>query len=982
METGDWDFMLIMSGLLLTAVFLVLYLLFSLRKGTGSSAGTASNADLDSLFEQQPEAWVIMDGITGEAIRANQKAMNLFGVYRQGYLSKLRFAGMFSEDLNEDEVGLLLDAVDNNTFANKLLECRAVQGRAFKAVVSISRIQEGNLFCRFAEPMEQAIPVPEPVPVALPQAEPGVKEADISHLQPAEPIPVPEPVHAPVSLVVPGEVNQGGAITPMAVDAIAVIGSDQSFIEVNTLFAALTGYEIAELKNLSFEQLVYPTEVQLHTNWFSELADGKYRVARTQRTILTRTGKKVQLELLGASMPSRNAVIITALDNSRRHEEFEILMRSRDNLSALIENTAEAVFSLDAIGRVTVINSRYSELFNLRYGLMIEEGSSYEELLGADERKIWKERFRKVLQGYREVYREEFTGPGGQKLMYEVLLYPVRDERGLITGITYSGRDITERIAQELALQEAKDKAEEATRAKSDFLAVMSHEIRTPLNGLMGMTGLLNNTSLNAEQKEFVDIIRLSGEALLQVIGDILDFSKIEANRMQLELAPFRVGDAMKETLDILSGRARDKGLSLQMNLDSALPEFVVGDKARLRQILMNLAGNAIKFTDKGHVSLKVRLLSEARGEKELEFSVQDSGIGIAPEQASRLFMPYSQADASTYRQFGGTGLGLAICRNLVDLMGGRIWVESQPGKGSNFLFTIKVKPYEGVSPEVKVTPEQDANASQSRSTDLLASVFPMQILIAEDNDINRLLATKLFERLGYTIDAVANGKLAFEAVQSGNYDMVFMDVQMPEMNGQEASVAIRAALKEKVQPVIIAMTAFAGEDEKAACLQAGMNDHISKPIMIDDIESMIRKWANQKHDSMKKSTITRSEDTVSDVPVLNQAALQRLMDIGRQTDPGFLQQILDMFMKQAPKDIAEIKEALEKGDFASLWKTAHKLKGTCLNIGASRLGALCRELESKGKGLEISGLHALCLQLDPAYRLTIEELKSLFEYN
>lgn len=974
-----WEIMLVMTLLLALATVLILYLLFGKQF---KSKPSLTGSDLDSLFEQQPEAWVIMDGISGIAIKANQKAMNLFGVYRQHYLTKLRFSGMFSEELSDDEVSLLLDAVDNHTFVNKLLECRGIQGRAFRVVVSISRIHHGNLFCRFAEPLEQAVPLPEPTVTALPSSGLDQRKATLGHSQPDTEVPDLAIEKDQGSLVVPGSGAPAGAIAAMAVDAIAVIGNDQSFIEVNAPFAAFTGYDISELKSLSFDQLVHPSESANHQTWFSELADGRYRVARTQRKLITRDGHHVLLEIMGASMPARKAVILTAIDNSRRHEEFQLLMRSRDDLSALIENTAEAVYSLDALGRITVLNNRYRELFRMRYGKEPEVGSVYGEIIADEERKSWKDRFRRALQGYREVFREEFSGDGGEKLTYEAFLYPVRDESGLITGVTYSGRDISERLVQEKALQEAKDKAEQATKAKSDFLAVMSHEIRTPLNGLMGITGLLDNTSLNTEQKEFVDIIRLSGEALLQVIGDILDFSKIEANRMQLELAPFRIADAVKETMDILSGRARDKGLELLADFGTDLPEYVIGDKARLRQILMNLTGNAIKFTDKGNIFIRVRKLKISPGEMEVEFAIQDKGIGIDPEQASRLFMPYSQAEPSTYRQFGGTGLGLAICRNLVDLMGGKIWVESQPALGSTFFFTIRVQQFDHQRSPSAVATNVDAQAAKKAGTVQLYSEFPLRILIAEDNDINRLLAVKLFERLGYDVDAVSNGKLAFERVLTRAYDIVFMDVQMPEMDGREAARAIRSSVKISSQPVIIAMTAFAGEEEKRKCIEAGMNDHVSKPIMLEDLERMIRRWAANKEHTMKQTLDSSPDSVLMNIPVLDQGALQRLMDIGKQTDPGFLQQILDMFTRQAPQNLIEIREAVDRGDFNTLWKSAHKLKGTCLNIGAKRLGELCRSIEKKGKGLEISGLQSLCMQLEPVYQITVKELKGLFEYN
>jgi signal transduction histidine kinase/response regulator RpfG family c-di-GMP phosphodiesterase len=570
-------------------------------------------------------------------------------------------------------------------------------------------------------------------------------------------------------------------------------------------------------------------------------------------------------------------------------------------------------------------------------------------------------------------------------LMYEILLYPVKDESGLTTGVSFSGRNITDRIKQEEALREARDKAEKATNAKSEFLAVMSHEIRTPLNGLIGMSDLLNTTHLNDQQKEFVDVIRLSGETLLQLISDILDFSKIEANKMQLEYAPFRVEEVVTEALTILSGKGKEKNLKLIPLVHDDVPAFIIGDKARLRQIIMNLVGNAIKFTEVGSVTVELKKLKESHGEVTLEFSVTDTGIGIEKEAAERLFTAFTQADPSTYRKYGGSGLGLTICKMLVDLMGGKIWVESKVGKGSTFSFSFLTRIVD--SNEVY----QDGSEDLDEAVRPLAEIEnasgpdrkPVKILLAEDNDINRLLAGKLFERLGYSIDTVTNGKEAYDAVKEGSYDLVFMDVQMPEWTGLEASQHIRSDLPSAKQPIIIAMTAFAGDDDKELCTKAGMDDYLSKPINMDDIEKMILKWSGVNksqtfEDNMKRKTELQEKET----PLINQTAIQRLMDIGKQTDPGFLQQVLDMFVKQAPLDIKNIVQGFESGDFALMWKTAHKLKGTCLNIGAQRLAETCKEIERKGRNLENAGLLGLCMQLDKEYNATIIELKNLFHYN
>ena len=971
------------SCLLMALVYIVWYM----RK---TKALIGKEDELSTLFEQQPEAWVIFDGISLQAVKANQKAMNLFGIYRAGFLSKLNFKNIFSEDLGDDEVQLLMHAVDNNAFSHKLLDCRSLQGRSFRINVSIHRVYEGNLFCRFAEHMEQAIPV-------LPDSStPSAAESEITehpdqhtatrgpiHEEQEEPVLHDAQPKMPAQEVEATHAGSAGVIRTSA-DAVAILDNNQQFIEVNESFASLTGYQVDELRKIGFDQLVHPTDGLYHESWIRQLTEGKYRVARTERKILRKDGRTSNLELLGAGLPNRSAVFITAIDTNESRIKHQSLLRDSENLQALVENTVEAVMSVNALGQISIINQQFCRLFEMRGMALPEEGHLYEEYLDARQRREWKDRFRRVLVGKTENYREEYKDAEGNVLVYEVLLYPVKDENGLITGVSLSGRDITDRIQQEADLRDAKEKAESAARAKSEFLAVMSHEIRTPLNGLLGISELLNSTNLDKQQKEFVDIIRLSGEALLQVISDILDFSKIEANRLQLEYSPFQLTDAVKETFNLLSGKALEKGLQFSTDIGTDVPAFILGDKARLRQILMNLVSNAVKFTEHGGVMVGVKMVREHQGEIELEFSVSDTGIGIELENASKLFTAFTQADPSTYRKYGGSGLGLTICKMLVDLMGGKIWVESKVGEGSTFYFTVVTRR----SDEASVKPAQVKKAAYvSTAADTagkLSDRHPVSILLAEDNDINRLLAGKLFERLGYRIDAVTNGKEAFDYVQSRKYDIVFMDVQMPEWDGLEATRHIRSQLPADRQPVIIAMTAFAGADDRELCKNAGMDDYVSKPVILDDLERLIIKWEGVTEQRSADFPLQGSKSSVvpGPVPLINQEAIQRLMDIGRQTDPGFLQQVLDMFMNQAPLSMEEIRQHFEKGDFTGMWKAAHKLKGTCLNIGAARLAEVCKEIERKGRNLEIGGLLGLTMQLENDYKSTLKELRSLFQYN
>lgn len=944
--------------LLVTGAGLVIYVrLNALKKEQAREQG------FSTLFEQQPEAWVIIDGISLEAVEANQKALNLFGVFRRNFLSNLVFSRLFRDNLEDEEVNLLLHAVDNNTFINKTLECRSLQGRIFRASVSISRVYEGNLFCRFAEVTENAVMISHNE--APPAPQPAVIQTEI----------IPENTVTEKNSVMPPRNIPESAVSQAVTDAVAVLDLNQKFAEVNEQFAKLTGYKTDELKQISFDTLVHPTDVLIHSHWFAGLSEGKSRVARTERKILRKDGQPVLLELLAASLPSRQAVIFTAIDNSTIRREQEILQQSRDNLLALVENTGEAIFSVDSLDRITVINKGYQQLAKDLINRELQPGEEYGNALPQYARQLWKDRFRKVLQGQTLNYREMIADQKGEERVFEVLLYPVLDENQLVTGASFYARNITERIRQEEELNFAKEKAEQATKAKSEFLAVMSHEIRTPLNGLIGISELLNSTRLDDQQKEFVDIIRLSGEALLQVISDILDFSKIEANRMQLEEAPFELNSVIRETLVILSGRAHEKSIKLESDLGANLPEAINGDKARLRQVLMNLVGNALKFTEKGSVRVSVTCENIQDEQLELKFAVKDTGPGIEPGQAERLFNAFIQADPGTYRKYGGTGLGLTICKTLVTLMGGKIWVSSEPGKGSTFYFTIKTS--KAVLPVKK---EVSPSSHKTGPAEGLGKLHPARILIAEDNDINRLLATKLFARLGYEIEAAANGREALDSVLRNRYDIVFMDVQMPEMDGLEATREIRKQVPEQEQPVIIAMTAFATPEDRDLCMDSGMNDYVPKPVTLEDMERMIRKWTGSKR--QESTQAAREKLNGKDNLLLDQEAIRRLVDIGKQTDPGFLQQVLDMFMTQAPVSIREIINCADNGNYEKMWKAAHKLKGTSLNIGAKKMGDICRQIEIKGRNLEISGLRELARKLQGEYDKTIDELKSLFQYN
>jgi signal transduction histidine kinase/ActR/RegA family two-component response regulator len=415
-------------------------------------------------------------------------------------------------------------------------------------------------------------------------------------------------------------------------------------------------------------------------------------------------------------------------------------------------------------------------------------------------------------------------------------------------------RDLERRVAARTAeleaanrqLQSAKEQAERASRVKSEFLANMSHEIRTPMNGVLGMTELLLETALTESQRHYAEGIRGSGEMLLSVINDILDFSKIEAGKLELDATEFDLRKVVRGVTGMLAGQARAKGLKLACRIEDDVPATVVGDARRLSQVLVNLIANAIKFTERGEVIVSLQRPAQqdgADGRCLLRFAVRDSGIGIAPDVQPRLFQPFAQADSSTTRKYGGTGLGLAICRQLIDLMGGEIGADSAPGQGSLFWFTVRL-------PRGEAQPIEAA-ASGRAAASAAPQAHVARALLAEDNRVNREIGTAMLESLGCEVTVVGTGREALEEVFNNRYDIVFMDCQMPEMDGYQATRAIRlregelgAQGGEARRVPIVALTASAMTGDRERCLAAGMDDYVAKPFNKEQLREQIRKWA------------------------------------------------------------------------------------------------------------------------------------------
>jgi len=751
-------------------------------------------------------------------------------------------------------------------------------------------------------------------------------------------------------------------------------------------------------------------------------------------------------------------------------------------LATIVEQSSEAIWTTDLSGVITTWNSGAATMFGYEPAEAIGRSLKLSDSTPVDE----ETRMRRLIAGEKFSYDARATTRGGTPLDIQVAVAPLLDDGNRCIGRIAVARDVTQHKRSEEALRLAREAAEAANHAKSSFLARMSHEIRTPMNGVLGMTELLLETGLTATQRKYAETVQRSGKNLLSIINDLLDFSKIEAGKLELEHVDMDVRRTIEDIVELLAERAHSKGLELACSIPANLATHVKGDPLRVGQVLTNLVGNAIKFTERGSVVVRVDAVAETAQEVTLRFEVADTGVGISVGAQARIFKEFSQADGSTTRKHGGSGLGLAISKQLVEMMGGTIDVKSDVGVGSTFWFTVTLdkQPNAGedrsaaiglltgarvllvessvthrgilhaqltnwqMSVRLAETPKQaldllgeaaarsvpydmavidlgvpgmdaielartirqrpdiahvrlvmmtrrhadiraahDAgfnaclvkpvrqtvlyeslvNVMAGRAQEALAptttpnpaaatpSSIRGHVLLVEDNVINQQVALGILQISGYSVTVVNNGREALEAHAQGGFDLILMDCHMPEMDGYEATRAIRqreVASGGKRIP-IIALTANAMARDREECLEAGMDDHLSKPFNMLALQELLERWMTRDAAGPSQAAAIAAQATAKAAQVLDRAVLEQLGRVRTNGKPELLTRVIKLYITESPALLEKLKEAARDGDDVRMANLAHTLKSSSANVGAAVLSRYCGEVESFARRAE-----------------------------
>ncbi|MDR6719983.1 PAS domain S-box protein [Paenibacillus sp. 2003] len=619
--------------------------------------------------------------------------------------------------------------------------------------------------------------------------------------------------------------------------AVYSLNLEGKYSAVNSKLVQMLDIPRNKLIGQSFLSNLDKCEVQYGKHYFEMVKQGEPQYYETR--IVNSRGRKIEVSVTNVPIiVDKEMVGVYGIvsDITERKEYTERIQELSKQHELILNTVTEGIYGLDADGITMFMNPAAASMFGYEAKEFIGKNSHpIIHHTRADGSHLPQEEcpiHMTVLDGQRRSIKEDvFWRKDGSSFLVQYQVTPII-EQGQIQGAVVVFNDVT----GEREIVRAKETAELAAQAKSEFLSMVSHEIRTPMNGIVGMTELLIGTDLSEEQREYAEIIRDSGDALLNILNDILDFSKLESGKMALAYEPFALRKMLEQVAELFKPRADEKHLEIRYRLNPSIPEFMVGDAIRIRQILVNLVGNALKFTDQGSIDVNVDIIKGRKPEDSvLDFAVQDTGIGIPADKLDQLFQSFSQLHPVINRKYGGTGLGLVISKRLVEIMGGSISVESIEGEGSTFRFAV---------PAASVDASSEQTVSQfhhdrTRQSDKVA----MRILVAEDHPVNRKILREYLEKLGYHADVCTNGVEAIDAISQNAYDIVLMDIHMPVMDGLKATDLLHRLIPQDRIPPIIAVTGNAKREDKEACLEIGMRDFISKPVMLSELKRVLQQW-------------------------------------------------------------------------------------------------------------------------------------------
>ena len=762
-------------------------------------------------------------------------------------------------------------------------------------------------------------------------------------------------------------------------EVIFQIDWEGSWLYLNPAWTEITGFSLGKSIGTNILNYVHPDDQQRHYEMCLPLMKKVDARCRHEVRFVTKDGGFRWFEVYAWPALDERGHIIGAMgtlnDVTVRRDAEEKLREQLHFNKMLIETLPNPMFFKDCEGRYLGVNKSWESYFGLQREACL--GKRDGELMpGRTCVDLHQQRDAELMQQPGMQSYEARTGYGEEvrdAMFYKATFLNID---GSVAGIIGVVTDISERKRYEHELEQAKELAEAASQAKSEFLANMSHEIRTPMNGILGMTEIALGTELDAQQREYLSMVKISAESLLTIINDILDFSKIEAGKLAINEEDFDLRESLDDLVRSLAVRAKEKGLALTCDVADNIPRYIRSDPVRVGQVVVNLIGNAIKFTATGSVAASVSLAQVNAQGMLLMFEIRDTGIGIAPEKLAIIFDSFSQADTSTTRKYGGTGLGLTISGRLAQMMGGKIWVESTSEQGSIFRFTCHCVFADQVAAEEKakqiIAPNGGAGAQRAG-----------RILLAEDNLINQAVASNLLRQRGYELIIANNGREAVERYQESQFDIVLMDVQMPEMSGFEATAALRALQATNGTPIpIVAMTAHAMQGDEQKCLDMGMDAYISKPIHSAKLFTLLDRYLLGVEVTAPPSTTAPVLEAIPEaIPeVIEDTQIfdlhTALENLGGDLD--LLRHVATMFIESHAEQLAELERKISLADALGVREVAHRLKGSLGAFAAHHAMDCAKALEMMGKADDLDQAPQVFGALQHSVARLIQHLKNV----